>query len=365
MGYPVRYRRGSSPQMNRGGAMIPDEFLFGPPFLAGAAAALWASERLLNAVQGLGSITYRTSPSAYGWTLTQDCGRPPQKEIVAWSGNCNPQIILEGTWQLAPAPNRTSAFYWQTSATNFTVVAGQRRYNNVLPAQRWDRGLAGAMPVAVYGPNWNNGILLGGAIPLPVARAMGFREAGFAAPDTVANTGRRRRGYAEQFTRVIFDPDAPVKPQNPPRPVVTPRAVPYPAMRETKIGMNTRAGRAFMGILQAFNFMGDVWGFTSALWRALPSSARGSSRSLPAMMGDLYSNWGQVDLGVAALNTSLWKFSDSVMGSQQASMMGAQASVYGWQAARAWAMLDSQIRASTQSLTRTMQGGRAQASSRG
>lgn len=337
---------------------------------AGTVAFGWA---LYELAQSVGTWQWdfgRSNPAANGWTLAINCVlRQPTREIrLAGITGCTTNVILESTFFSGPhLPTAKNIFLWDDRTSVFSVVAGQRRYSNVHAAQRWDRGTARFLPRVATWPRY----VPGRRAPLSVPReAFPGLSARAYAPDEEGFIGYpgnpflgSRWGSWDLYSRVIHDEGGTT---HPPRPVPIPRAVPYPLTKEVKVNVNTPAGRAFFGILQAFNFMGDAWGLTRALWRALPRDRRGSSARLDRMLADLWrglDHFNSSDALVnAALNVSLWKFSDTVMGGAQSSIFNAQADVYGYDGARAWAMLDTQIRASAQNVERMARRPRSESS---
>lgn len=370
MGYPINYRSGGRGLQNARAvaAQFPDPLPWqGAGYLAGGLAALWMAQQLGGA---LGNWIGATSPpSSYGWTLDFACaGKLPMKQMRQTPGGCTTNIFLEASYLARGVPLPTDNFtsFWDTRLTTFQIIGVQRRYNNVAVAQRWSRGAAGPLPAVTWYPGrpWRR---LPMTLPRELAPGQSVRASAPPEEGFVGYPGNpflgARWGRWELFNRVVHDADGTT---HPPRPVPVPRAIPFPATKEVKVNVNTPAGRAFFGVLQAFNFMGDAWGLTRALWRALPKDRRGSSRRLDRMLLDL---WNGMDhfgseraQAHAAMNIALWKFSDTVMGSTQASIFGAQSSAYGFNAARAWSFLDSEIRAGEQNVERMAAQGRSQSS---
>lgn len=354
MGYPINYRRGRSPQRARAGTPVSDFPWIGAGVLAGGAAFLHYGGQLIQSVAGI-NWGY-PSPAAYGWTLVVNC---PARAPTRWIGGagivaCTTNVIANTTWYAQPNPASINRYLWDDRQARRNIPL--MRFENVHAAQHWRRDLGLAMPGVVSYP-----LRVGGVLPVAVPRRAypGLSVRAYAPPEEgfIGYPGNpflgARWGRWDLFSRDIHDAGGVT---HPPRPVVVPRAIPYPGTKEIKVNVNTPAGRAFFGILSAFNFMGDAWGLTRAIWRALPKHRRGRSTNLGHMLNDIWRGLDEFDTTDgflhAVLNASLWKFQDTVMGGTQASIFDAQMRTYGPDSARAWAMLDTQIRASTTNVER-------------
>lgn len=353
MGYPVAYRRGRSPQRGPVQALgdIPPWLGFGA--VAGIVAADWATRNLLNTLGAWQTLqphqVFRQTPAAYGWTLTLDCGRPPERLPAGAFTDCAAGKLMSNVAWASEAqgvqnPNSTSSatlYYW----------ANGRRFSSILmaadPAQRWDQGA---------GRDFANLSLIAGSFPLwgPARRALvagalaeaGFSQTGYAAPGDIPG---RLPGFdildgrwiivigGGAGTGGVSRPDTGVIP----RPVA--RTVPATGMREVKFNANTRAGRMFFAMYSVFNLLGDVHGAARALWFSIPDEKRGSSMRLSRMVNDIWRNWRDIDPLLGAANLAKWKFLDTLYGGTQGAMFKAIAAGYGYPLARVWATLESEI----------------------
>lgn len=379
MGYPTSWRRGrSSPQRGGlGGAPAPYDWR-GPVWLMSAAAAWWAGRNLQQAFQTAVQTqqdVYRPSPVPYGWTKLVECN----KTGAAVHPSANFAFCAVG--QLA------NFSQWATPYPPTASIITEKHYDSLngagtlvvySVARTWQyngTGFARRYPVAVFPGRRAPGRVFGST---PISRTASLTDVGYH-PTEEGYVGYsnprfwfRPNWRWDIFVRVIVDQEG-TRPL--PRPVVVPRAIPIALTKELKVNTHTAAGRTFVTMLMAWNFMGDTWGLVGALWRALPRQARGRSRRLGAMLNDLFRGWryfnpymekNQSVLLNAAMNVALWKFSDTVMGGAQKSLFDAQTEVAGVMYARVWASLDSHGRAQAQSLVRTFsERGREQNSHRG
>lgn len=364
--YPVAYRGGRGLRNGPRSLPAPDmpPIEWGP--LAGAAAFAWAARSLYDQLGPGGifdagpALTGGYDPASLGWTLVQDCGFPPNWHPTASFTTCTKKVIGKAAAEAQVGPATAPGVYAEWDRAGSIYNAALLRYENCQPARRWS-SLAGAgtiypvrrVPAAVRPlPRPWDLLLLGG----PDA-AFGVR-----AYEVEPKLGRQVPRYGETMRREILDiwvvpgtvrPPIPI-PRPVPRPVTVPRAVPMANMVEKKFPTNSRLGQAFFMLYRAFNFLGDSYGFIRALWKSLPRGARGKSRTMGAMVGDLFRNFDQLDWMAALARLSLWKLQDSVVGFQQQNMFNAIGAAYGFNAARTWSTLDSAIRQSASGVDRAV-----------
>lgn len=371
MGYPTSWR---APRPSRGPlSALPDMPPLEPlPWLAGLSIAAWSFSQLAIQLAGLFETRYRQVPGSYGWTLTVDCGRPQLRLPAASFGSCSSGynlIISKSAWesdadglQNPLSLTTTSLSYYDKPAV---YNAALLRYQSIATAARWTKGTGRpfSLVTAGYRPI---PALLGGPLANQWRRVLGQSDRGYANEPGAVSTHRpygRHWRYADLWLRDamdVHDEDGAVT--HPTVPVSVPRAVPYPGMKEKKLGAHTRGGRLFLNMYRAFNFLGDSYGFTRAVWRSLPGNYYRRTPPMHAMWRDVYARWDEVNWVALLRNVALWKFTDTVMGSVQASMFNAQTAAYGANAARLWSTLDTAIRQSAGSLERASR--RSQSSAR-
>lgn len=342
MGYPTSYR-GRGRQGGRAQAAQPpgpdwsDLEGFGPyAGVAAASVAFWALQQALPDLPQMPNGYHKVN-SHPGYTLALDCGFPPLKIINGVAPGCRTKygvIISRAIWQSPPgAATLTAAQVWEWDSDAFPIyLAGTLIQYGATPARRWDRTVAGAR---FYPYAW------AGEIPdirvppnsLPQVRA-------YHPPDVDAR--RTSVGVWAPWDVVPGNPDLPLPDVGAGvrtaswirgRSRAMARAVAAASTAEIKTPANSRAGRAFYAMYRAFNFLGDAFGFTRALYNAIPRGMRGSSRRLGAMASDIYDyvnylahaprDERQDYLMNAALNAAQWKFLDSAFGGAQSANFAA------------------------------------------
>lgn len=365
MGYPVSYRGAGA--FKGGPRSLPAPSLppleFGP--LAGAAMAAWAFGELLQQVDWgqfwpPGTMITTQSPGGYGWTVDWDCGAPPARLPAASWTSCGLKVVSKNNWEgQHQNPLTASTLWWWAAGGRYN--AALFRYEQCQTAQRWVKGAGLPFSRTTIAP----------AFPRPMPPAVLAL-----APPAIAT-----RAYdppdkdSSWWWGVISPPFDPgvvggvdvVPPEGAvryfrARAVARPRAVAPAGTREVKVPQNSTTGRAFMAMYRAFNFLGDAYGFTRALWGAIPASYRGGSRSLGNMARDLWDYFGHLQTASrderldyfmsAATRGAMWKAQDAAYGGLQSGIFSAQAQRYGYNAARAWSTVDSAVNMSANSLQR-------------
>lgn len=371
MSYPTRYRSGRGPQRgpNKWAPEL-DPLLFGGVTVAGIAYMDWA---LRNLVQQLGHDVadhpIRQLPGSYGWTLVRDCGFPPARLPAAGHTTCGDKIVSNAAEaseaqgaQNPMSTTSTNLYYFDRASRRFSSLAWWMQ-----ASQHWQQGVSGrnfsSLTLAGARP-------LGVRLPWAITRALGWREAGYDAAPAVPG---RLPGFDMLDNRWgawvgvggVVGPRPAIRPDFPTRPLPRPvaRAVPYALMREIKFNPATRSGRVFFAMYATFNLLGDVNGFTRALWFSLPKEKRGRSMNWYRMAGDVFKNWQHIDPLLGAANVAKWKFLDTLYGGTQGAMFRAIGAGYGFNLARVWSTLESEINATTAYNRRRLE--REQRNSRG
>lgn len=376
--YPIAYRGGRSPQRARLFPPSEPPLGFGPYAALGAMA--WAFGQLAIQMQGWsppmipGGALYPQSPSAYGWTLTRDCGRPQLRLPAAAHINCNLQVVGKAAWETSSSgtntpmnPTTTNLYYWATAGTIYN--ANLQRYEQCPPAAHWTRGLGTRFAPLTYAP----------ARPFPgvpsrlpvlwarVLEIFGLRDRGYAARGEVVLTlpGHQRPplGVDIVYPPAVI-PTPTVRYSDATETVARARAVPVSMTREIKMQPNTAAGRMWMGVYASLNFLGAAWGLTRALHRAIPRANRRRSKRLGSMLQDIYNYAGVLNtltqrerdayLMASGAYMAMWTANRWAYGKAGAGLFTTQSMGAGGEAlARSWATFDTAARSSQYRLRQT------------
>lgn len=366
--FPTAYRAAARSRQ-RAKALPPNLPPLGLGPLAGIAVAGWAFSDLLRQVDwslpGTGGPMFQQFPASYGWTLQSDCGRQPERVAFASWAVCTAQVVSKSAWETMVPLSATTRAYWLRSATYNAVLL---RYENCLPAQRWVKGLSGATFAPwVQAPAIARPVTTRTPVQVRMA-ALGLSERAYEPRDSI---GPRPAApfappRAEPVIRTPIDMHDETIVRRPTRALNVPRAVPIArTVAELKIGSQTAAGRAFLAMYAAFNFLGDWYGFSRALWKAIPRAHRGRSMRIGNMGRDIFDYMRHLGtagateranyLLAAGSYTALWKAQDAGWGGLQSLNFQAMGQAGNFNAARFASTVDSASRYGIESIRRASQ----------